>query len=464
MKRLPIIKCLLVAVAYSVAPLNAQSDESAATRLQELERSRALLDSVEIHTNHHDASLAEPLMQVGDQLMALGRHDEAHEMFDRALQIVRINEGLYARSQLPYQQKKIDNFMRDDNWELARNNLQHLFWLYRTKSPALDELLVDDVMQLSDMHLRGVAEDSQDYQYYHLQRAGTALRMAEIIGDKIWAENDPSIVPVLYSQVKHFHLKASAVQSGSRVAYELRTQIPTWSDWTHEKRSALRFYYFSGRRLLQRIRSVYEQAQPANPEAIAMAELYIADWQVLFGYTTEALESYRSAYERLQMADIDPALVGDFFSQPTLVPEPHFYASLAQALDARNDSLPINSELALAATSETMYFNEWSSSFPSVRPPIALNASSQPDSTFALFSFSLAGVTDLARVLNGREKDEFAFVTDARIVEPEMKSKDEEKYLLTRLESLRFRPRLHDGVPQESAATLMYQLAGDMPR
>ena len=464
MKRLPIIKCLLVAVAYSIAPLFAQSDESAATWLQELERSRALLNSVESHTNHLDAALAEPLMQVGDQLMTLGRHDEAHEMFDRALQIVRINEGLYARSQLPYQQKKIANFMRGNNWELARDNLQHLFWLLRKKSPALDELLVDDVMQLSTMHLRGVAEDTKDYQYYHLQRAGTALRMAEIVGDRIWADNDPSIVPVLYSQVKHFHLKASAVQSGSQVAYQLRTQIPTWSDWTHEKQSALRFYYLSGRRLLQRIRSVYEQAEPANPEAIAMAELYIADWQVLFGRTTEALQSYRSAYEKLQGADLDPVMVSNFFSQPTLVPEPHFYDTLTEALDARADRLPVNSELALAATSETMYFNEWTSSFPSVRPPITSNSSRQPESAFALFSFSLAGVTDLARLLNGKEEDEFAFVTDARIVEPEEKSKDEEKFLLTRLESLRFRPRLQDGVPQESAATLMYQLAGDVPR
>ena len=195
-----------------------------------------------------------------------------------------------------------------------------------------------------------------------------------------------------------------------------------------------------------------------------MAELYIADWQVLFGRTTEALQSYRSAYEKLQGADLDPVMVSNFFSQPTLVPEPHFYDTLTEALDARADRLPVNSELALAATSETMYFNEWTSSFPSVRPPITSNSSRQPESAFALFSFSLAGVTDLARLLNGKEEDEFAFVTDARIVEPEVKSKDEEKFLLTRLESLRFRPRLQDGVPQESAATLMYQLAGDVPR
>ncbi len=464
MKRLPImLPILLVVVASNIAPLFAQSADTAATMLQELESSRALLNSVESHTNHHDMSLSEPLMQVGDQLMALGRYDEAHEMFDRALQIVRINQGLYSRAQIPYQQKKIENLMRWNNWEAARTNMQHLFWLYRTRSPAIDELLIDDVMQLSELHLRGVAEDSEEYQYYHLQRAGSSLRMAEIIGDRIFAENDPSMVPVLYSQVKHFHLLAAAVQSGGRMAYDLRQQIPTWSDWKHEKQSALRFYYFSGRRLLKRIETIYEQAQPANPEAVAMAQLYLADWQVLFGRTTEALKNYQDAYTKLASVEVDQALMGNFFSQPSLVPEPEFYPSLSVALEARSETMPATPGLAFAPTAETLFFNEWSPSFPAVRPPTKSYADRQLDSTFALFSFSLAGVTDLARFLNGREEDEFAFVTDAKIVQPEVKSDDQRKYLLTRLESLRFRPRLQDGVPQESATTLMYQLAGDVP-
>lgn len=111
---------------------------------------------------------------------------------------------------------------------------------------------------------------------------------------------------------------------------------------------------------------------------------------------------------------------------------------------------------------KTLYFSEWSPAFPFVRPPSQRGGLQEPESNFALFSFSLTGVPDVTHWLDSRRDTGFSTVHEPRIVETRFNTEDQQKSLLRRLRYLRFRPQLQDGLPQESDATLMYQLAGDL--
>jgi len=449
----------LLAVTLGSATSLAQTIDSSELRL-ELENSRRLVNSLESHTDHHDPRLAEPLLQLADSLMKNGDFTQAHHTIDRGMQIVRINEGLYTRSQLPYLHKKIENFTRAGDWESARDQLQHLFWLYRTKSRIIDGMLIDDLQSLSAMHLRGVTEDETDYQSYHLRRAVSANWMALAAGEALWGKQDERLAPVIYNLVKHFHLQAAAVERGGRTAYELR-QIAPGSDWVRERADARRFYYYTGLRLLNQLRSIYESAEPANPEGLAMSDLYLADWQVMFSRNTEALSSYKQAYEGLQSAGLDPNLMQGFFSQPSLLPEPEFHDTLAAAMSARSREQRQPLLLASSAAADTLYFNEWSAAFPYVRKPVQVNGQQSLDSTVALFTFNIAGVTNITHWINGRQEHELASIREATIIQPAIESEDHQEQLLRRLEHLRFRPSLDDAGPREAAATLMYQIASE---
>lgn len=457
-----ILAPITLGVLVSVASLASAQSTNPADLQRELQSSRAFLYSLESNGDNLHPSLTEPLSQVADRLTRLGQYAEAHATIDRAMQIVRSNEGLYTRAQIPLLQQKLDNLARWGNWSDARDQLEHVYWLYRTKVP-VDAALTDHFMKLSDMHLRGVAGDLPEYQIFHLRRAESANRWAILVGEAIWGELDPRLGPMLYNLAKQYHIQAAAIQGGGRVASELR-QVSPGASIMRDRISARRFYYFAGLQAMKRIRSIYAEGQRTDPEARAMADLYLADWQVLFGRDTEALSNYQLAYNGLQEAGLDAEQLDRFFRTPTLVPEPKFYPRLSQALQAKAEVPRPPVELAPNSLSETLFFAEWSPAFPFVRPPFQLDFGAPLESNIAMFSFNLAGISDIARWLSDRKKQAFASVQEARLVQPRVETSDQEALLLERLESLRFRPRLDRGVPKESAGTLMYQLAGEIPR
>lgn len=454
------LRSSLLAVMFGASTTVAQNIDTAALH-QELESSRQLVYSLETPTNHHDPSLAEPLLQYADKLMRVGEYGEAHAALDRGMQVVRINEGLYTRSQIPFLRKKIENFAQWQNWDAARNLMDHLFWLQRTKSRALEPDLIEDFQLLSALHLRGVTEDNVEYQSFHLRRAASASWLALAVGESLWGENDQRLAPVIYNLVKQYHLHAAAVQRGGRVAYELR-QIAPDSEFVRERVEAIRFYYLTGDQLLNQLRDIYRNAEPPNAEGLAMSDLYLADWQVMFSRNSEALASYQLAYQGLEEAGVESALMDAYFSQPTLLPMANFHATLDEAMRARRDENQQPLQLASLMAAETLYFNEWSASFPYVRQPVELSHRQSPESNFALFSFNIAGVTEISGWLNGGKEKEVASIREATIVEPQLDSEDQQQQLLRRLNYLRFRPSLEaGGIPRESNATLMYQIAAD---
>ena len=100
--------------------------------------------------------------------------------------------------------------------------------------------------------------------------------------------------------------------------------------------------YFTGMALLNTIQRVYQSADAPNREGLAMSQLYLAHWQLIFNRPEEALTSYRLAYRGLIEAEIEPGLINDLFSPPLVLPAPEFFPSVQQALQAREDnSVPI---------------------------------------------------------------------------------------------------------------------------
>jgi tetratricopeptide (TPR) repeat protein len=125
---------------FLVSPLGSVygQSESSLDFLDELALSRAVLDDQQDSFGSLDLRLIEPLEQLADALMQLNQFDEAHTMLDRAMQIVRVEDGLYTEIQRPLLEKKIENFANRGDWDSARENMEHLLWLYINKSLQID--------------------------------------------------------------------------------------------------------------------------------------------------------------------------------------------------------------------------------------------------------------------------------------------------------------------------------------
>jgi len=412
-----------------------------------------LVSELEDSFRQTDLTLAEPLAQLASQYTARGRYGDAHRILDRATQIVRINEGLYTRSQLPYVQQKIENFAAAGDWESARQQMQHISWLYRKKSRVADARLIEDLLHLSKMHLRGVNEDLRDTQSYHFRRAISANWMALTIGEAIYGREDVRLVPIIYELLHQHHLQKVAVDRGGTLSYQLRQVFPG-SDWVRERNEMRNYFYYTGRRLLNQIAAIYTNPEQRDEEAIAMARLYTADWQVLFGRDTEALESYQQAFNGLKI--LQPETVDSFFANPRVLPIPDFHASIAEATNSSAVAQEDNSA-QLPASSETLSFTEWGRAFPYVRPPYQQAEYDSLNLNRALFSFNLSGVSDVPVWINTRNAQKFSVAMDTRILDSEIESEDDNDTLTQRVEWLSFRPRLVDGLPQDSEAVLEYR-------
>ena len=427
----------------------------------ENERLAATLESIsqlEYELGNNNPRLTESLTQLATQYRSLGRFADAHRAIDRATQIVRINDGLYTRAQLPLVQMKVANFADSNDWNSAREQLEHLFWLHRSKSRYIDDQLVNDLMRLNELHLRGISEDTSEYQTFHFRRAANANWLALGAGEKLWGSADPRLIPLLYALIKHYHLQALAVENGGRTGYELRQIVPG-TDWVRERDDMRRYFHLTGLRLLDQMRSIYLAAKPIDLEGAAMANLYIADWHMLFGEQELALSAYQQSHRELLYAGLTRDTLGQYFAQPSLLPEPEFHATLAEASRARSALALVDTESELPSDSARLFFAEWSPSFPFARSPYSMVTEFNADANTALFTFNVSGLTEITRWVSRRREQGFAELVDVDLLRPKPVSLDARDDLIERLEWLQFRPRLANGLPVEASATLVYRSA-----
>ena len=75
--------------------------------------------------------LVPELLGLGLVSQEQGQQEESADAFDRALQIVRANDGLYSMKQLPILDLTIESNSLLNNWEQVANDYDRMFWLYR---------------------------------------------------------------------------------------------------------------------------------------------------------------------------------------------------------------------------------------------------------------------------------------------------------------------------------------------
>jgi hypothetical protein len=392
--------------------------------------------------------------------MRFGEFQLAYRTLDRAMQTVRINQGLFTQAQHPLLHKKIDNLVGQGNWEDARAQLAHLVYLYSREQQIVSQELLDGIMKLSDAHLRGISKDSYDYQGFHFSRVSASNRVALSIGEALWGEQDPRLVPLIYRILSQFSLEYAAISFNGRTGIEIRTVVPG-TNWIREVSEMRQYYLLVGTELIARLRSVYSSETAFDEEAVAMADLYLADWLNLFNQNEAALAAYRQAYENLLAANVETRIIDQFFATPRILPEPQFFTSLSHAIEGQAAAIsPEHSSVEPESGAHVqLFFSEWSEGFPYVQQPVNLIEAGINSAEFAIFTFNIGGYPDVERLLQGRNPLGLGVVENLTALTKLPDSGYQKRKLLERVGSLRFRPKLVGGIPHETDATLIYALA-----
>ncbi|GJM13210.1 MAG: hypothetical protein DHS20C12_16130 [Pseudohongiella sp.] len=454
-KILILLQCFVISV-----PARAQFLQDS-PELERLAEANEIVAEIESVSGPYEPALLEPLDEIAQTLMQLGEHAQAHAILDRAFQIARIDGGLYTPNQLPYLHRKIDNFANWGDWERVQELTDHLSWLYINKELRPFSVVIEGFTHIGQAHTRGIYEDVEDNREFHFRVAELAFRNSVAGAGALYGETDPRLVPLLYNRLIHNYLQAAAVREGTIAGNGLR-RVATGQDYKVSRWAKLNSYYVDGQNLLHRIREIYlAQAEP-DLEAAAIAQLYLADWHVLFDKRESAMKCYGEAHRSMLSAAVDAARVDQIFSTPVILPEREFYASVEQTLLARSGELASSANAAsplLYNERVRLPFDEHLGLIAHVDDMEAAEDSLSA-SDVARVSVFVKGLEEVITRESVRRIVQVGVAQSIDILELSEDAPLNALELEEKARRLRFRPILNEGIPQHWGGVLRYELVG----
>lgn len=425
--------------------------------LAQREQLQQQLTEVESTLGRHDPALIEILSSLAGASAPLGLYSEASNLLARSLQIQRFNLGLFTAEQIPLIIAKMHIDARAGEWETVNESIDYLHWLLVVKNVSEGEALIDNLIRLSEFHLRGVVSDAVNLQAHHYQQASKITYEALRISEESLGIHDPRVVDLHYSLVKQFYLQSAAVERGNETAYALRAMVPG-SKWVRPRRIARSRYYNAGLRLLNDIRKIVAQREQDTAESLAMVDLYTADWHLLFD-ESQAEVAYKNAFVRLREADVDTAELDLLFATPNILPIPNFHGTVTNALTTNYSAQSSQPDEHGNERNSDLSLQEWFDNMSVVSFPVSAPAqpfANSKQQTKVRLRFSLDSLNNTSHWVGGRYRTNRSVAEEFYVLDSDAPPGFDIESLDEYLQLLHFRPRLEDGIARPYEGTLLY--------
>ena len=332
-----------------VGPINAhtQAQVNLTRSIAEYERE---IQAREAEHGVYDPATGEYLLSVGLVYQNDGKHDEAVDAFTRALQIKRVNEGLYGTGQLLILEQLIKSNIASANWEKVDQNYQQLLWINKRNYDAGDPRLLPVVDMVGRWKLKAYKEDLLDSSAIStIGESEKLFRDTIVILERQYGENDPRLINPLYGRALTNYQYAIEVANTPQDEFHgtgspTRTQVmcrtvPTANGGVRRICNTIRVpdpsYYASqssnkdfalGQRIvavgkaLRHIVQIHETNPDLPRDSHAKALVHLGDWNLLRGKKTTAHKNYKSAYQLLADTDEHQEVIEELFGKPQNLP------------------------------------------------------------------------------------------------------------------------------------------------
>ena len=269
--------------------------------------------------------LAEPLASLGRQYVQQGDHLQAQRSYQRALHIVRVNDGLYSDRQLPILKELLNTYRATGNLEALDDRYEYFFRLHGSGQPPY----TDSRIEASLEYLRWQREalrlgaDKNDRTNSRLM---AVFQLNQDFLDAAATDNSVAFAQLRelgLSQLRNLYL----IQDRVKPRIETLSAPPdvpmAGSEWSPEDFNKMRMKGIQ-RSALGRGQKILEDLIahcPANnPEELARLNLELADWNQWNGRARDALEGYARVGELLGQAQ-RPDLQRLWLAQPVELPD-----------------------------------------------------------------------------------------------------------------------------------------------
>jgi hypothetical protein len=376
----------------------------------------------------YSPALSEPTAELGLMLIRNGAHADARKAFRRAMQIERVNGGLYTPRQLPLLDMAIESSIAARDWGQVDDDFHYFEWLSYRIHGSRDPSLIDGLDRIISWHVAAVHLDAEAEKGRHLLRLlELGERRAELI-ERHYGSGHPRYLAAIYELALHFYYVNIAAQHPGPVAETLIEELASPMDY---RRSALLarenladHCYMKGRQLLEYAVESARDARAFTPEAGGAVLIYLADWELMFNHANRAEQLYEDAFETLVAAGVPANSLAHYFATPALLPEQRFRLGL--------ESEDIGRAFADATGPQAIRFVPWAREVPGVQFPASGSPLPQAETRerYALARFHV---------------EESGWAENIRIIEAQPDDKRLSRHARKALWYAQFRPRLEDG-------------------
>ncbi len=280
------------------------------------------IEQIEADEGAYGSQLPQHLMGLGLNLQEQGDHQEAIDLFKRAIHVTRINEGLYNLNQVPMLERLIESHVARGEWEDANDRHQYLYWLHRRNYGDDDPRMLPVIDKLSSWHLNAYALDASAGLFHHLINAHNLFKLAVDIIDTNYGSHDLRLIDALRGlTVSNYYL--ATYQAKSSKGFQMTTNAS--SGPSAEERARLDQYiinsYSSGKKAITRMVDVYANNPESPPAATVKAKVELGDWYLLFNKWHSALNIYQEAYDTLIAQNASEKEIKRLFGKPIALPD-----------------------------------------------------------------------------------------------------------------------------------------------
>lgn len=298
-------------------------------RAQQLEDYRSAIARLEAEQGVWATGLAEQLSGLGETYQVRGQHRDAIEIFDRAIHISRINNGLYDLSQVPIIDRLLESLKARGLWEEVHKRHQYLYWLHKRNFGADDPRMLPVIDRLGKWYINDYALNPNRRMMSQLVEAHNLFQQAIYIIDGSYGEEDLRLIEPLRGIVMsnwffyNYNGSSNSISARERdqISREMAfDQVHYSNDPNARFTQYMRNNYADGKRAIERMVEIYSKSPDAPAGAAAQAKIELADWEQLFNRRRTAQTLYEEAYQELVNNQETRHLAQKAFAQPVALP------------------------------------------------------------------------------------------------------------------------------------------------
>ncbi|WP_281556524.1 tetratricopeptide repeat protein [Thalassomonas sp. RHCl1] len=295
----------------------------------EIDKYQAAVEKIESTEGMYSEQIAQKLVNLGNIYQHYEKHEDAVQVYKRALHLSRINEGLYSLTQIPILEKMIESYKKRKQWEQVNDKYYYMYWLYARNFDDMDINRLDMELQIANWHLEAYAmqllpDPTQDliYSYSLFDRA------VNLITNTYGETDERLITPLNGLMLTNYFIASHVMRSSVEKVYAMNEQLQV-----QMKKSDIliaemkRKSFVTGKKIIQRKLTVLQGQTQVDHQAIAKVKLKLADWFLMHNKRQTALRHYQEAYDYAVATDKNKEFLEQLFSQPVALPH---YPNLQQ--------------------------------------------------------------------------------------------------------------------------------------